>query len=286
MGSELDILMTVHHRRWITRAMVSRIVAAVILIAIAVLFLVPLFMALNTSLKPQQEVWHVLTPPRSLYAGNYASAIGRISRGLANSAFVTFPAVVLSTLVGAMAAYPLSQLRFKGSNAIYLVILCGLYVPYTTVLIPLFLIVKGMGLYDTIPGLWVTHVAFGVPYTTLVLRNFFFTVPHELKEAAVIDGCSLRMYFWRVLIPVGRVGIAATAIIQWAAIWNEFLFALTLTRSPQLFPVTVALQGFGSRTQILWGPLMAASLITIVPTLVVFLIFKRQFISGLTATYK
>jgi ABC-type glycerol-3-phosphate transport system permease component len=85
---------------------------------------------------------------------------------------------------------------------------------------------------------------------------------------------------------VGRTGVAATAIIQFASIWNEFLFALTLTRSPELFPATVALQGFGSRTQILWGPLMAASLMTIVPTLIVFLIFKRQFIGGLTGIYK
>jgi len=257
-----------------------------LLAILALLFLVPFALAINTSLKDQREVWAVLSLPSSLFFGNYVSAIAKISRGLMNSMMIALPSTVLSTLVGAMAAYPLSQLKFKGSGAAYAVILAGLYVPYTTVLIPLFFVIRGIGLYDTIPGLWVTHIGFGIPYTTLVLRNFFITIPQELKEAAAIDGCGAKGYFWKVLLPVGRVGVSACAIIQFASIWNEFLFALTLTRTPELFPVTVALQGFGSRTQILWGPLMAASLITIIPTLAIFLVFKRQFIGGLVGTYK
>jgi ABC-type glycerol-3-phosphate transport system permease component len=268
------------------RLRIGNIACAALLTCFAILFLVPLLMALNTSLKTQREVWEVLKLPSALYLGNYGDAFAKISRGLWNSACIAFPATILSTIVGAMAAYPLSQLKFKGSGPIYFLILAGLYIPYTTVLIPLFFIIRGVGLYDSIPGLWLTHIAFGIPYTTLVLRNFFITIPGELKEAAAIDGCSLRSYFWKVLLPVGRIGVSACAIIQFAAIWNEFLFALTLTRTPELFPATVALQGFGSRTQILWGPLMAASLITIVPTLVVFLIFKRQFIGGLVGVYK
>jgi ABC-type glycerol-3-phosphate transport system permease component len=264
----------------------NQLVIIPILVFIAFLVLVPLLLAINTAFKPPEEEWIVLSLPSKIYLNNFVFSFLKVVKSLWNSVLITIPSMILSTLVGAMAAYPLSQIKFKGDTFVYMLLLAGLYIPYTSVLIPLFFIIKKIGLYDTIPGLWLTHIAFGVPYTTFILRNFFATVPEELMEASVIDGCGMVKYFWKILLPVARTGIAATLILQFSGIWNEFMFALTLTRSPSKFPITVALQSFGSRTDIQWGPLMAATLISIIPTIIILIVFKKQFVSGLTGVFK
>ncbi len=256
------------------------------LILVTLLVIAPLVVALNTALKVSEEVWDVTSLPTRISLRNFIEGFRAISRGLFNSTLITIPSMLISTFVGTLAAYPLSQLRFKGDIAIYLLILVGLYVPFQTVLIPLFLLIRKLGLYDTIPGMWLVNTAYGVPYTTLILRNFFTTVPKELIEAASLDGCSLAAYYWRILLPVGKIGIAATFILQFRAIWNEFLFGLTITRRPQIMPVTIYLQSFVGMTDIKWGHLMAATLIAILPTIAVFLFFKRHFVNGLTGVYK
>ena len=257
-----------------------------LLIFFALLFLLPTFVAINTAFKPPREIWEVTSFPSQVYLENFKEGLYKIRRGLVNSALLAFPAMLISTFIGSLAAYPFSQFKFRGDTAVYFLLLSGMYIPYQTVLIPLFFIIRRLGLYDTIPGLWLVHTAYGIPFTTLILRNFFATVPSELMEAAALDGCSLIGYYWKILLPVGRSGIAATLILQFRAIWNEFLFALTLTQSAKSMPVTVRLQSFVSMTEVHWGPLMGATLITILPIIVVFLVFKRYFVTGLIGVYK
>ena len=252
----------------------------------SVLLLIPLVIAINTAFKPPMEIWYVTKLPSRLYLDNFKIAIDYTGRGLINSLLITGPSALFSVFVGSLAAYPLSMLNSKGNTAIYFMLMAGMYIPYAAVLIPLFLLIKKIGLYDTIPGLWLVHVAYGIPYTTLILRSFFTTVPKELSEAALIDGCGVFGYYWRVMMPVARTGIATTFILQFRGIWNEFLFGLTLTRSPHSIPVTVNLQNLTSLSNALWGPLMAAVLFCILPMVVVFLVFKRQFVAGLTGVYK
>ena len=257
-----------------------------VLIIIGFLFLLPFLLVVNTAFTPPEEVLNVLQIPSRLYFGNFIEGFNRIARSMFNSVLITLPAILISTFVGSLAAYPLSQLQFKGDNVIYFVIIGGMYIPYSTVLIPLFFIIRQLGLYDTIPGLWLVHTAYGIPFTTLILRNFFATIPNELKEAAVIDGCSLTKYYWKILLPIGKVGLATTLLLQFRAIWNSFIFELTLTRSPGTTAVTVSLAGLTSANEPLWGLLMGATLITIIPMIVVFLTLKKHFVSGLTGTYK
>ena len=126
-------------------------------------------------------------------------------------------------------------------------------------------------------------------FALLFLLPIFIAVNTAFKppmEAAALDGSGIVGYYWKILLPVGRAGIAATLILQFRAIWNEFLFGLTLTQSTKTIPVTVYLQSFVSRTEVQWGPLMAAALITILPTIVVFLVFKKHFVKGLAGVYK
>ena len=123
------------------------------------------------------------------YLGNFKEGLSKIGRGLINSALIAFPAMLISTFVGSLAAYPLSQLKFKGDTAVYFLLLAGMYVPCQTVLIPLFFIIRRLGLYDTIPGLWLVHTAYGIPFTTLILRNFFAIVPSVVRPTL--------LYIWR-----------------------------------------------------------------------------------------
>ena len=189
--------------------------------------------------------------------------------------------MVFSIAVGTMAAYPLAYMRGRPSRIIYFFLLTGMLVPFQIVQIPLFLIIRRLGLYDTIPGMWLVHTAYAVPFCTFFMRNFFATVPQSMYEAALIDGCSKFAYLWKLLVPASISGLSALAIIQSRYIWNDLLFAITLTSSDNARPATAAIAGFASGLQVEYGPLMAATVISVVPVMLAFLLFQKAFVRGL-----
>lgn len=247
----------------------------------AFLFLLPLGMALLGSFKSPAEIATVLSLPSRPYVENYAVGWNQIGRSLFNSVAITVPAVILSVFIGCVAAFPLSQMPVKRSRFIYFFLLTGMFVPYQIVQIPLFFVMRTIGLYNTIPGLWLVHVAYGVPICTFFMRNFFATVPRSLYEAAQIDGCGPTGYFFKILLPASASGLAALAIVQSRSIWNDLLFAVTLTNSNETVPITAKLNSFVGSIQVQYGPLMAATVISILPMLVAFLCFQRAFVRGL-----
>jgi ABC-type glycerol-3-phosphate transport system permease component len=251
------------------------------LIFFAAVFLVPIGVMISTSMKSPPELVNVLALPKGFYWENHRAAFEMIGRGMLNSLLITLPAVFISSFVGALGAYPLSQFRFKGDQLVYMFLLAGLFVPFQIVLIPLFQIMRELRLYDSIPGLWLVHTVYGIPICTFYLRNFFATIPKSLLEASLIDGCSIAGYFFRILLPLSKPGFAALIILQARAIWNDLLFGLTLTRSATTRPVTVELSAFVGMTDVQYGHLMAASLWSILPTTIIFLVFQKHFIRGL-----
>lgn len=263
------------------RKQVMNILRYVALTVLAIIYLSPLVVVLNASLKTPADIMHVLALPTQIEWQNYVVGWDRIGRSLWNSVLITGPSVVLSILIGAMAAYPLSQVRFKGDRLIFLFLLAGMLVPHQVVQIPLFMMMRAMGLYNTIPGLWLVHLAFGIPFCTFFLRNFFTTIPSSMFEAAQIDGCSAFSYFWKILMPASLSGIAALAIIQSRSVWNDLFFGLTLTNSPTTQPTPVALYTLIGGMEVDEGPLMAATVISIIPVMMVFLIFQKAFTRGL-----
>ncbi len=273
------VTMTAATRR--NRKRAARILRYVVLTGLAVLYLLPLIVAMNASLKTPADIMRVLALPTQIEWHNYVVGWDRIGRSMLNSALITGPSVVLSILIGAMAAYPLSQVRFRGDRLIFLFLLAGMLVPHQVVQIPLFMMMRSLGLYNTIPGLWLVHLAFGIPFCTFFLRNFFTTIPSSMFEAAQIDGCSAFSYFWKILMPASISGIAALAIIQSRSVWNDLFFGLTLTNSPTTQPVPVALYTLIGGMEVDEGPLMAATMISIIPVMMVFLIFQKAFTRGL-----
>jgi glucose/mannose transport system permease protein len=259
-----------------------------VLILVCAFFLLPFLLSLNTAFKPAEEVSDVTALPSRLYLGNFVTGFQAIARSLLNSFLIVTPGSILGILLGAFAAYPLAQLRFRGDTVVYFIMLAGMYIPFSTILIPLFLIIRNIGLYDTYFGLWLVYTAIATPYMTLILRNFFATIPYEMREAATLDGCGLIKYFWRILLPVSQTALAACFILNFRSFWNEFILALTLTRSHEFRPVTVALQYFVNQSsdRVEWGPLMGAVVFAIAPTIAVFLLFKKQFVRGFVGMYK
>ena len=251
------------------------------LVVFALVFVAPLIVAVMTSVKSPSELTRVLSLPSELYWQNYTAAFSRMGRSFFNSVAITVPAVVLSILIGAVAGYPLAYMRGAGGKVVYFLLLTGMLVPFQIVQIPLFFLIQRMGLYDTIPGMWLVHTAYAVPFCTFFMRNFFASVPRSMYEAALIDGCGPTRYFWKLLLPASTSGLAALAIIQSRAIWNDLLFAITLTSSDKARPMTVQIAGYASSLQVEYGPLMAATLVSVVPVMAAFLLFQKSFVRGL-----
>jgi len=254
--------------------------AAIGAFAIAAVFLTPILVAINTSLKAPAEVLDVFSLPAAPYLANYQQAWSQIGRTFLNSVLITVPGVAFSVLLGAVAGFPLSQLKGRVGFVIYLFLLTGMLVPYQIVQIPLFALMRNLGLHNTIPGMWLVHAAYGVPICTFFMRNFFASVPRSMFEAALIDGCGVGTYFWKVLLPASGSGLAALSIIQSRAVWNDLLFAMTLTSNDNARPVTVALSALTSGLQVQHGVLMAATLISILPVVVAYMLFQKAFVAG------
>jgi glucose/mannose transport system permease protein len=271
-----------------------RVLLYVFMSIIAMFYLLPVFLLLITSFKSFEEVslsrmWDL---PQGIYFESFARAWSGAEleggpRGMGpsfiNSMRLTIPATVLSCLVGSLNGYVLSKWRFRGSDALFTLILFGMFIPYQSVLVPLVLVLREMGLYGTISGLVMVHVIYGIPITTLIFRNYYAGVPTELVEAGKIDGANFWRIYRYILLPLSIPGFVVVAIWQFTSIWNEFLFGLIITNKPSASPVTVALQNLAGSQFTQWNVQMAGALIVALPTLLVYIFLGKYFLRGLLA---
>ncbi len=198
-----------------------------------------------------------------------------------NSFIVATAATVISGIVGAMTGYIFSKYPFKYSNIIFVTVILGLYIAPQSILIPLVRVMGMTGLYNTYWGLILTHVGFGVPYTTLLFKNYFESIPGSLIEMASIDGCSVAEIFVRIIMPLAGPGFAVVGIFQFTNIWNEFLFGLTLTRGKEFQPITVAVSNLVGTTSIEWNTHMAGAMLVVVPVLLIYIFLMKYIVKGL-----
>lgn len=200
-----------------------------------------------------------------------------------NSVLVVTATVVISLAVALLAAIAVARFDFRGRRAFVACLLGVQMVPLTALIIPLFLMLDGVGLTDRLPGIVLTYLSFVLPFSVWTLRGFVLAVPVELEEAAMLDGCT-RTQAWRhVLFPLVAPGLVATAIFAFIQAWNEYVLAYVLLRSPENQTVTVWLASFTTSRGTEWGPLMAAATLTALPVVVFFVIIQRRVVSGLTA---
>ena len=271
-----------------------RVLLYVFMSAVAMFYLLPVFLLVITSFKSFEEVslsrmWDM---PQGIYFESFVRAWSGAEleggpRGMGpsfiNSVRLTIPATILSCLVGSLNGYVLSKWRFRGSDALFTLILFGMFIPYQSVLVPLVLVLREMGLYATISGLVMVHVIYGIPITTLIFRNYYAGVPTELVEAGKIDGANFWRIYRYILLPLSIPGFVVVAIWQFTSIWNEFLFGLIITNKPSASPVTVALQNLAGSQFTQWNVQMAGALIVALPTLLVYIFLGKYFLRGLLA---
>jgi N-acetylglucosamine transport system permease protein len=258
-----------------------------ILLGYAAVVILPMVWLLYTSLKSNREIfasaWGL---PATPHWENFAYAWVRagIGRYFLNSVFVTVASVALILLVSAMAAYALTRFSFRGNRFIFYAFLAGLMIPTQLALVPLFFLINGMRLLDTYAGLILVYVAFSLPFTVFVLSAFFRTLPQELAEAALIDGCTHGQAFWRVMLPLAKPGLVTAAIFNFLGIWNEYLFALVFISSERLrtLPLGLANLLIVSHYESDWGALFAGLVMVMVPTLLVYGLLQGQLTKGIT----
>ncbi len=258
-------------------------VTVIVLAAIALAVVFPFIWMLFTSFKPEPQIAQY--PPRlfptTWTLENYVNVWSRIpfARLLLNSIILAGGVTAISLFLDAMAAYALARLDFPGRDAIFIVILIALMLPFQVMFIPLFVIVHDLGMLDSYSGLIVPRAtnAFGI----FMLRQFFMTLPRELDEAARIDGTSEWGIFWKIILPLSGPALATLAIFHFMYNWNDFLWPLLITSSTEMRTLPAGLALFVGQHVVEYGVVMAGAVLTLLPLLVAFLFAQRYFIQGI-----
>lgn len=255
-----------------------------LVVLLAIVYLIPVYMTVITSLKAPQDI-NLMTawrPPAHPYWASYVQAFRQFAPTLRNSLILAVSATLLSAMMGSLNGYVLAKWGFRGSKWALPLILFGMFIPYQSILIPLFQFLRSVGLYGGLPGLILVHVVYGLPITTLLFHNFYVEIPDELLGSALIDGAEFfKIYRW-IILPLSAPAFVVVGIWQFTQIWNEFLFAVTLTR-PASQPITVALANLAGGNAVYWNLPMAGSIIAALPTVLIYIFLGRYFIRGLLA---
>ena len=273
----------------------SRILIYLAVSLIAAAYLVPLFVVVLNSLRTAEEIAQtsMIGWPKQWAWSNYVVAWGDfciaqtcagIRPYMLNSALVTVPATIISTLLGSIAGYAVSLWRFRGDRWIYGMVALGIFLPQQMRLLPWTIVLRDLGLTNTLTGLVMIHTIQGLSFTTLFCRNYYIAIPQELIRAARIDGAGFYRIFWRIVLPLSPPILIVTVIWQFTHIWNEFLYGVTFTTGQQQ-PVTAALIALSASVADIpqHGVQSAAVMIAALPTLLVYLFGGRYFVRGLTA---
>jgi multiple sugar transport system permease protein len=255
-------------------------------IIVAAWSLAPFLWQVVTSVKPDADLTR-LPPllPMDPTLAHYRAVFTGTSflRIIGNSALVAMCATLLSLAIGSLAAFGLAKLRVRFKGLILLFVLSASMFPPIATVSPLYLIIRALGLRDTVWALIMTHTVFTLPLTIWVLTNFFRGIPDEIYRASLVDGCTPFQSFVRVMLPLAAPGIATTGILAFIFSWNEFLFALTFTATDASRTIPVAIALFPGLHEVPWGDIAAASVVVTIPLVLLVFLFQRRIVEGLTA---
>ena len=274
---------------------ILRIFLYLILTIFVIYYLLPLFVMITTSLKSLEEIrtGSLIALPRNITFEAWGTAWSTACTGIRceglkpffwNSIFIAIPAVIISTLIGAINGYVIAQWRFKGANIIFALMLFGCFIPFQVILLPMARVLGLIDLAGSILGLIFVHVIYGIGFTTLFFRNYYVSIPVELVKAAKIDGATFLRIFWSIFLPLSLPITVVTVIWQFTQIWNDFLFGVSFSEAGTQ-PITVALNNIVNSTTGVkeYNVDMAAAIIAAMPTLLVYIFAGKYFIRGLTA---
>ncbi len=270
-------------------AILGWIVRHVLAVLLGVTFALPLIWALLTSLKHNTQVYAIPPQwvPNPVVWANYPEALTRVPflRYMFNTVKVTVPSVIGAVLSNAIVAYGFSRIRWHYRDVFFFICISTMMIPYQVVMVPMFIVFKQLGWVNTYLPL-VIPTFFGSPYLIFLLRQFFMTIPPELSDAARVDGCSEWLILTRIIAPLSVPALAVVALFQFMSCWGDYLGALLYLGKEPLYTVAIGLSRYqaGAFTQANWAYLMAASVTSIAPILVLFFLAQRTFIEGITLT--
>jgi len=272
-----------------------RVVIYAALLAYAAFVLSPIYVMIVTSVKGLDEIRQgsLLAFPHDITFAAWAKAWGTACTGVRcdglqpfflNSILIAVPSVLLSSIVGALNGYALAQWRFRGADALFTILLFGFFIPFQAIILPAAQVLGYLGLSNTIGGLILIHVVYGIAFTTMLFRNYYVAIPAELVKAARIDGAGFTTIFRRIFLPLSVPAFMVCIIWQFTGIWNDFLFGVVFS-GIDARPVTVALNNLVNTSEGVkeYNVDMAAALITALPTLIVYIVGGRYFVRGLMA---
>ena len=269
------------------KELILAIIRWFLIIFFAVYTLFPLIWLVVSSLKTNFEF--LAGSPFSLPAvpqwQNYTNAlsVAGLGRMLLNSVFVGLLATIINVVVASMSAYCISRFRFNGREKIYTLFTAGILVPLNALMVPYFVIINKLGLYNTYGGMILLYCAIGIPMSTFLIRGLMDSIPMDLEEAAYIDGCGFFGRFFHIILPLSRTGIVTAATFEFLTCWNEFVFANLIVSSEKLRTIQVGIRYFTNQFSTDYVSMYAAIVISIVPSILGYILFQEQIISGMTS---
>lgn len=268
------------------RIKLSTIIIYFFLCILAVIYIGPLLWVVLVSFKTNAEIFqNPFSLPKILQWDNYkiAWSAGKLGNATLNSIFICVIALIISILVGSMAAFAIGKMRFKLANPLLTYFLIGMMIPVHSLLIPLFVSFSRMNLTDKLLALILPYVTFSLPMTIYILVNFFKGMPRDMFEAACIDGCSIYQCFFKIALPLSKTGMFVTGLMTFVANWNELLLAMVFISDVKKKTLPVTLTYFVGPYSTNYVQMFAAIVIAVVPSIVVYCCFSNQIVDGLTA---
>lgn len=260
---------------------------SIILAIIAIIQIFPLVWLIFFSLKSDAEIFgeNIIGFPRQFLWQNYSKALvgGNVGLFFINSVIVTGITIILSGVLSSMAAYAIVRMKWKLSKPVLTIFLMGMMIPIHAALLPLFLILKNLKLYDTPMALIVPYTAFALPMSIFILTSFLQSIPKELEEAALIDGCSIYRAFFSIIVPVLKPALATISIFTYLSTWNELMFAVTFISKREYKTLTVGIMSMVGQYSTNWGPIGAGLVIATLPTILIYILMSSQVQKSLTS---
>jgi raffinose/stachyose/melibiose transport system permease protein len=272
--------------KWIRKAGIY-----VLLISVALIWVIPVYTLITTAIKSKQDFYgsvSLFSMPKTIAWSNFRDAFfaGRLFTYMRNDLLICCLKVPLGIFIEAMAAFALARLNIKYSTGIFIFFLIGMMLPMQAALVPINIVYSRLRLLNTYFGLFYAYVGFGLSLGILILRGFFRTIPRDIDDAAFIDGCNKWRLFWNIILPISKPAIATLVITDFLSTWNEYILAMVIINDNSKKTVPVGLMTFLGEYGTDYSMLCAGVLITVIPVIIVYLIFQRHFVEGVAGAVK
>lgn len=267
----------------------KNVILSILSILLLCVLLFPLFWILMTSLKTEQEIFRIPPTiiPEKLNLASYAAQVEtgdfNMFQSFANSFIISIGATIISVILAVPASYGIAKYRFRGRKVMLLGFLVTQMLPVAVLLTPMFILFRGMNLYNTAGAAILADATIGIPFSILILKNYFASIPKDLEEAAYIDGCNRFSAFIRVLIPIAKPGVMVCAIFSFLYAWGDLAYGMTFIIDQQKRPITAGIFNFMGQYGTKWSYLTAFAVVTIIPVALIFIFMQKYIISGMTS---